>query len=391
MQISLFVYKHSDNHLACCAATMGRTFEINCRNLLPTRVVARAVDCTNGMELSVCLPPQVPDSLRKCDLQKLSQSTLHEYFYIDKDQPSSSLSGNALKCNKPLSKYEQLFVFPHVLVTNTREAAKEAISSKTDLLLQAEESLRASLRQGMDEPWAEHEAVMVDTLAGVCGLPHEVAAAALVQSDYDMISAIILTDDYRDHGASSSAGWKKIGEIPSDFMSAMVNANPSMEQLSPTSWRGLFECHQRSESQEDAADCNDSVLCGKYKWSESEEDEAVTVTVRAPAGVTKRDIVSTLSPTQWTLRIKGEEEPLISGSLWGVVMPDESFWTIDKENIVMTLQKREFSGKWERLIQGELHLKQELVSAYSVWPNYVFCIQGWGRLGGVGQVGGVGV
>lgn len=314
-----------------------------------------------------CLPPEVPDSLRNADLENVSPHNLQEYFCVDKDTKSSTLSGSTLKCRKPLSKQEQLFVFPHVLIADSREEAKKAIRSNPELLLEAEEALSASLCVGMDEPWAEHEALMVVTLADVSGLPREVASAALIQSDYDMVSALMLTDEYRENGMDSCRGWERMGEVPSDFQSALIHVNPSLRRLSPTWWRVLHECQQRSQSQDSAVDSNGSVLCGRYMWSDSEEDEVVTVIVKAPAGLKKRDIVSTLSSTQWTLKVKGEEECLINGLLWGVVMPDESFWTIDQNSIVMTLQKREHSGRWEQLIQGELQLKHDTVGSSSVW------------------------
>ena len=330
-----------------------------------------------------CLPREVPDSLRKADLENVSAHNLQEYFYVDKDTKSSSLSGSTLKCGKPLSKQEQLFVFPHTLVADSREEAKKAIRSNPELLLKAEEALSAFLCVGMDEPWAEHEALMVLALADVSGLPREVASAALTQSDYDMVSALMLTDEYRENGTDSCRGWERMGEVPSDFKSALMHVNPSLRKLSPTWWRVLHECQQRSQSQDSAADSNGFVLCGRYMWSDSEEDEEVTVIVKAPAGLRKRDIVSTLSSTQWTLKVKGEEESLISGFLWGVVMPDESVWTIDQNSIVMTLQKRERSGRWEQLIRGELQLRQDTVGSSSVWTvsgGLHVCVR-WGWVG----------
>ena len=319
----------------------------------------------------LCLPPEVPESLRKADLENVSPRNLHEYFYLDKESTSSSLSGSTLKCRKPMTREQFIFMFPHVLVADSREEAGKAIRGNPELLSAAEEALKASLHAGMDEPWVEHEALMVGTLANVCGLPREVASAALVQTGYDMVSALILTEEYRENGAGSGTGWKGTGEVPSDFKTTLVHVNPSLRRLSPTSWQILHECQLRKQSLDGASEGAESVLCGRYTWSESEDEEVVTVVVKAPAGVRKGDIVSNLSPTQWTLKVRGEEECLISGVLWGVVMPDESFWTLDQSSVVMSLQKREGSERWEQLIRGELHLKQETVCSSLTWRGLV--------------------
>lgn len=310
------------------------------------------------------LPSAVPDSLRTAGVENVSPHNLHEYFYVDKETVSSSLSGSALKCRKPMSKLEHLLMFPHVLVAGSREEAKEAIRANPDLLPEAEEALKASLDAGMDEPWAEHEALMVRTLADVSDVPREVALAALVQAGYDIVSALMLAEEYSGSGTDSSAGWGGEREVPSDFKMALMHANPPLSRLSPTLWQVVYECHQRSPSLSGVEGSSGPVLCGRYTWSDSEEEEVVTVVVQGHAGLRKEDVVSTLTSTHWTLKMRGEEECLLSGLLGGVVMPDESFWTIDESSVVMTLQKREGSGRWEQLIRGELHVQEETVGSF---------------------------
>lgn len=78
----------------------------------------------------------------------------------------------------------------------------------------------------------------------------------------------------------------------------------------------------------------------KYSWKETDEDDGtITVLISVSSNTKKSSILSKLTPSRWTLGIKGQE-PVIDGEFYSRVIPDESFWMFDGQGVIqMTLQK----------------------------------------------------
>lgn len=76
------------------------------------------------------------------------------------------------------------------------------------------------------------------------------------------------------------------------------------------------------------------------------------VPFKTVASLKSRDVVVNISKKAIKVGLKNQPA-VIDGELCGEIKTDESLWTIDKNNIVVTFEKINQMSWWDRLIQSD--------------------------------------
>lgn len=89
----------------------------------------------------------------------------------------------------------------------------------------------------------------------------------------------------------------------------------------------------------------------KYKWAQQLWN--VDVQVPLPKGTTARMLIVVIKSRSLKVHIKGQDQPLLDGELYGRVKADDSFWNVeDKEFLNINLEKAE-EKIWTTIIVGD--------------------------------------
>eukprot|EP00002_Diphylleia_rotans_P020757 TRINITY_DN4032_c0_g1_i2.p1 TRINITY_DN4032_c0_g1~~TRINITY_DN4032_c0_g1_i2.p1 ORF type:complete len:167 (+),score=40.29 TRINITY_DN4032_c0_g1_i2:42-503(+) len=88
---------------------------------------------------------------------------------------------------------------------------------------------------------------------------------------------------------------------------------------------------------------------GPYRWSQSVDE--VSITIILSPGIRGKDISCKITANKLFLQIKGQS-PIFDGTLFERVNSEDSCWTIDQQELNITLVKQKKHQVWDSIIEG---------------------------------------
>jgi hypothetical protein len=109
-----------------------------------------------------------------------------------------------------------------------------------------------------------------------------------------------------------------------------------------------------------SAECGAEVD-GRYTWSQTDSD--VTVTVPLPPGTTGKQIDVRISTGKLFVKLKGAETAVLDGELFKPIKQEDSTWSIEEKKMLQIyLQKgnRQYEEWWPHVCVGEPQIDMKL-------------------------------
>ena len=270
-----------------------------------------------------------------------------------------STTGYVLKNRVHLQPDSDVFVIQHVWESDGGANARKQLFDDQELLVKVEGLLGIEPGGASDHDHGTIRDEMVNIVCKQSGKSEKVARRALADSNYDLTPAIVTAEDLTDADCEETET-KSEPEISFDeFKHGMMTMTNLATTIPDGDLKYLYEDYLKKKTLAPVEDDNGVVHCGSYSWTDNYTEESIIVTVPLPAGTRKKDIISKIHPRHWTVGVRGSK-PIIDRDLTSIVVPDESFWTLDSsEGISMAFQKAHPEESWKSLLVGEVQLSQK--------------------------------
>ena len=289
---------------------------------------------------SIGFPPALLPRLFSKLTSKRTQD-LAEVFQLTPSEKSAC--GTAVICRRKLGAESDVFVLDHVWSCDGGEGGRGALLADQILLEQVAGWL------GVAMPWEKRKSAMEKMMKIVCQQTKKskiVAGKALTDSGYDLVEAILQASDLSEEVVLSqqrqAPPYLSLAEVKKGLNDLGEREVPNGEvQEVYDDWKDRKLRERDSE---------DWVQCGRYKWRE-EEEGIVSVSIAVPSGTRKEDIESVMTSQRWKFSVRGRV--LVEGEFSGRVVSGESFWTLERGWVSVSVQRVE-GGEWGELIVGEV-------------------------------------
>lgn len=266
-----------------------------------------------------------------------------------------SSCGYVLKSKVGLQPKADVFILQHAWESDGREEARKQLLEDPQLLLRVEELL--GLQDGRKKEEERVEDEMVKLVCCQSGKSRRVAHNALTDTSYDLIAAIAAAESLTDTDCGEKESNRQPAPTFEEFKQGMLSTVGLKAAIPDGDLEYLYRDYLK---QKPILDSSGIINCGHYTWVDSDDDGIINVTVPIPLGSKKRDIVSNLRPKHWVFGLRGQK-PIIDHTFSSAVIPDESFWTLERDAVTMSLQKAHPDEKWQSLLVGEVQLGQREV------------------------------
>eukprot|EP01035_Chromulina_nebulosa_P019253 gene19253-25107_t len=97
----------------------------------------------------------------------------------------------------------------------------------------------------------------------------------------------------------------------------------------------------------------------KYVWTQTLSE--VVMNIPLPNGVNKKTLSVDIKNSHLKVLIKGNQEPLIDGDFHKRIVVDDSLWTIEDGELIITLQKDNRMEWWKSVIIGDPEINTQKV------------------------------
>ena len=272
-----------------------------------------------------------------------------------------SSTGYALRCNLHLKPVSDVFVIQHAWVSDGSTNARKQLYNDPQLLARVETVL--GIEQLRDGSLGNPQEELCRTLCAQSGKSEKVARKALMDTNYDLIAALMLAEGLSnadcENKEQNEKSQSQIGF--EEFKQGLVALLDPRSDITDDDLKPLYANYLKEKAAGPMEDASGIVHCGTYSWSDDDsEDGVITVSIPIPAGTNKRDIVSKLHSSHWTFGIR-RSKPIIEEEFFSRVIPDECFWTLEGNTVSVSLQKLHVGERWGSLLQGEVQLSQKEV------------------------------
>ncbi|KAK3752261.1 hypothetical protein QZH41_018659 [Actinostola sp. cb2023] len=320
------------------------------------------VDIHHRQLLSIGLPEQLWTSL----YSKLAPKEIHDAGSIFELHKCDETAGGrwSLRSKSRLVKDQDVYLIDHAWTSDGGSKAMKTLLRKPELVKRMQEMLCLN-EQHQDSSETIDQEKVVQQLAGVS---LEKAKECLDKSNNDLIQAVV----HAEGGDTEDMPNLNLDELEEKkvltFEEFKDGFTASVDEENRKSLSEEFLQKMYKKYLKDSEETKTEVRYGEgttpmYSWHETDEgDGSITVLVSVPSDTTKSSIASKVSPSRWTLGIKGSQT-IIDGEFYSRIQPDECFWTFDGPGVIqMTLQKTDPSqGLWPFLIKEEVHLTAQQI------------------------------
>ena len=272
--------------------------------------------------------------------------------------PESTLTatGYAAKCKLSLQPGADVFVVQHVWESDGSSNARQQLCDDPELLVRVEALL--GIEQSRDGDLERTTERMVRTVHAQSGKSESIARKALVDTNYDLIAALVLAESLSDTDCEDGRDKDDQAEVNfEEFKQGVMASLGPGNDVPDHDLRPLYEGYLKEKTR--VEDDSGHVLCGTYSWRE-DDDGTMTVSIPIPAGTKKSDIISKLRSGHWMFGIR-ECKPILDKEFSNLVVPDESFWTLEGTTVTVNVQKLHAEERWGSLLKGEVQLSQREV------------------------------
>lgn len=272
--------------------------------------------------------------------------------------PDSTLTatGYAAKCKLSLQPGADVFVVQHVWESDGSSNARQQLCDDPELLVRVEALL--GIEQSRDGDLERTTERMVRTVHAQSGKSENIARKALVDTNYDLIAALVLAESLSDTDCEDGRDKDDQAEVNfEEFKQGVMASLGPGNDVPDHDLRPLYEGYLKEKTR--VEDDSGHVLCGTYSWRE-DDDGTMTVSIPIPAGTKKSDIISKLRSGHWMFGIR-ECKPILDKEFSNLVVPDESFWTLEGTTVTVNVQKLHVEERWGSLLKGEVQLSQREV------------------------------
>ena len=146
----------------------------------------------------------------------------------------------------------------------------------------------------------------------------------------------------------------------------VVKDLPKLDQEGAAKLSGapLSEDEEATKAAEEAEDKtpapigNGGTVEGKYSWTQTLSD--LQVNVPLPPGTKAKMMDVKYTNTKISVGIKGQP-PIFAGDLHKRVIVDDSFWTVEDNDLVFTLQKDDKMNWWKCVVVGDPEINTQKV------------------------------
>lgn len=97
----------------------------------------------------------------------------------------------------------------------------------------------------------------------------------------------------------------------------------------------------------------------KYSWTQSLSE--VTQNIFLPAGTKSKMLDVDIRNTSLKVKIKGQADILIEGTFHKRIIVDDSIWTVEDGNLVLSLQKENKMEWWKCVLNGDAEINTQKV------------------------------
>lgn len=269
-----------------------------------------------------------------------------------------SATGYAVICKLHLQPEADVFVVQHVWESDGSLNARQQLCDDPELLVRVEALL--GIEQSRDGDLERTTEGMVRIVHTQSGKSDEIARKALVDTNYDLIAALVLAESLSDTDCEDGRDREDQAEVNfEEFKQGVVASLGPDSDVPDHDLRLLYETYLKEKTQGAVEDDSGVVHCGSYSWRE-DSDGTMTVSIPIHAGTKKRDIISKLRSSHWTFGIRGCK-PILDKEFSNLVVPDESFWTLEGNTVTVSVQKLYVEEHWGSLMKGEVQLSQREV------------------------------
>ena len=98
-----------------------------------------------------------------------------------------------------------------------------------------------------------------------------------------------------------------------------------------------------------------------YKWTQTLQEIELRVVFKNVASIKSRDVNVVINKKTLKVGLKGQP-PVIDGELNGDIKTDDSLWTIDKNQVVVTFEKVKQMNWWDRLMKTDLPISTRKIN-----------------------------
>ena len=269
-----------------------------------------------------------------------------------------SATGYAAKSKLHLQPEADVFIVQHVWESDGSLNVRQQLCD--DLLVRVEALL--GIEQSRDGDLERTTEGMVRIVHAQSGKSDKIARKALGDTNYDLIAALMLAESLSDTDCEDERDREDQAEVNfEEFKQGVVASLGPGSDVPDHDLRPLYESYLKEKTQGTVEDDSGGggVHCGTYSWRE-DSDGTMTVSIPIPAGTKKRDIISKLRSSHWTFGIRGCK-PVLDKEFSNLVVPDESFWTLEDNTVTVSVQKLYVEECWGSLMKGEVQLSQREV------------------------------
>ena len=264
-----------------------------------------------------------------------------------------SCTGLVLRTKVRLPPASRVFAVQHAWESDGGAAARSQLLGDPKLLARIEGLLGIEPAREEDPETTVRE--MARVVSRLSGRTEEVANRALTKAGYDLVAAVAQAEDLgeADYEGETLPNQPEISF--EEFKQGMVAMVRSETAVPDGDLRCLYQDYLKRKAAGALVDSSGCVRCGRYSWTDSTEEGTITVSVPLPPGTKKRDVLSKIRAKHWTLGVRGAA-PIIDCDFTGVVVTGECVWTLEQEELSMTLQKAQPDEGWGSLLAGEVQL-----------------------------------
>ena len=263
---------------------------------------------------------------------------------------AQSCTGLVLETKTRLPRASRVFVLLHAWESDGGVAARSQLLDDPALLARIEGLLGIRTASGENPEATVRE--MARVVSSLSGKTEAVANRALAETGYGLVAGVVQAEDLGEAGREEQ---DKPGISFEEFKQGVVATVKPETAVPDSDLRCLYQDYLKRKAAGPLVDGSGCVRCGRYSWTDGTDEGTIAVSVSLPPGTKKRDVVSKIRARHWMLGVRGAT-PIIDGDFTGVVVPDECVWTLEKEELAMTLQKARPEEGWGSLLAGEVQL-----------------------------------
>eukprot|EP01039_Chlorochromonas_danica_P005072 gene5072-5571_t len=177
----------------------------------------------------------------------------------------------------------------------------------------------------------------------------ELAAKAKAQAVPADEGILELSEDGSFDTATLPPAVKKAEEIPA--VSSQPPAAPASTSDADQTTTPAKEEGGEEEDDTTPAPVGNGGKTDKYVWTQTLSE--LTVSVPVPSGTKTRQLNVEITNKRIKVALKGSSTPLVEGELNKRVIVDDSLWTLEDGEVVLSLQKENKMEWWNRVIVGD--------------------------------------